>query len=295
MSDRFDAWLDAGLRELETAVPRGESVPITDTHLGRLQIVGSRSRRLLPFGLVAVAVVLVAFIALGLPSAAGPGIALPSSAGTPVASAPASVAPTPSAPGDVTRTYGDLSFVAPASWSIVAPHIWVAPTGPLLFLSNAPIADPCPTETLGHDCSIPLAQLPTDGILVTFVGSAIPSLPNPTPLPVEAPAAGECARIGGEHEYSVLLQGFGVDACLRGPDFDANSEAYRRLVNSIRRVELQPSPSPSNAPATTGFNVNGVGLLGSAGIWADASGQLLTSTDHGAAWHNRKHPKSRSN
>lgn len=245
MSDRFDAWLEAGLRQLDAAVPVGEPALVGSSHLAAVRVARSGSRSILPLGLIVAAVVVVSFIALVSRSpSAGPGAASPAAAGTSVASAPSSGAPSPTPPGDVTRVFGNLSFVAPADWAIVAPHVWTAPTGPRLFLSNAPIADPCPTEWVGIQCWLPLTTLPADGILVTFEGSATLGPPNPTPISVARSAEGQCAQIGGDREYGVPFQGFGVDACLRGPDLEANAAAVARLVGSIARVSTSlPSPT----------------------------------------------------
>ena len=287
MSDRFDLWLATGLRQLEAAVPVAAPGSRPHPQLAPVRVVRSGSRALLPLGLIAGLVVVVALSAFVSRSpSAGPGAASPSTVGTPLPTASPTVTASLTNPADVLRDFGDLSFVAPANWGILIPHVWTAPIGPRLFLSDAPIADPCPTDFRGIQCWLPLTELPPDGILVTFGGSAILTLPNPTPVPIARSADGQCAQIGGERQYAVALQGFAVDACLRGPDFDTNAAAFSRLVSSIRRASLEPSPSPSalSTPSATALDISGAGLFGTEGIWADANGQLLSSDHRGTNW-----------
>jgi hypothetical protein len=246
VTERFDEWLETGLRDLEEAVPLGQSVafPPEAARLVRVPPWGTRSRR--PVGSLAlvVAVILVLAALASRLNVAGPGAsqsAVPTPGGTTSSPTPSS---SPSDTGDVTHDFGVFSIVTPASWHVIT-RTWTNPPGPFLFVSNAVIADPCPTTFLGAQCLEPLAQLPPEGIVVTFDGSAGSGLPNPTPIPMAAPLGSACLAMAGEREQAVLFPGFGVTACLRGPDFTTNESAFARLVASI------PGPPPPHGTALT--------------------------------------------
>jgi hypothetical protein len=144
-----------------------------------------------------------------------------------------SPSPTPAPSADAIGSFGSYTFDMPSTWNVVWPHVWTMPVGPRLFLSDAPIADPCPTAPQPAGCQVPMVQLPENGILVTFGGSALLALPNPSPVPIVRKAGGACLQIGGDEEMGVSFQGFGVSACLRGPSLTANEAAFRRLVASM--------------------------------------------------------------
>ncbi|MGH2511907.1 MAG: hypothetical protein ACRDGQ_04390 [Candidatus Limnocylindrales bacterium] len=245
MIDRFDAWLETGLRDLERAVPLGQSVAdrLDPAALVRMSDRGTRSRR--PVGSLIAAAVAIVILAILLPrfNAAVPGTSQTTAPSpNPTTSSPS---PSQSLPDEVTHHLGPFSIVTPTSWQLITPYKWTQPVGPVLFVSNAPIADPCPTVNLGARCLAPLSQLPPDGIVVTISGWAIPSLPNPSPIPVDEPVNGACATMRGERELGVRFQGFDVVACLRGPDFAANEAAFDRLIASI------PGPPPPQGTSVT--------------------------------------------
>lgn len=155
----------------------------------------------------------------------------------PSASAPPSSttesAPTPSAV--VRSSVGGMSFVIPASWQEITPRVWTMPVGPRLFLSNAPIADPCAASWRGEKCWKPLGELPSDGILVTFAGSGTAEISSPSPVPQEIAVSGKCQDMGGERELATSSLGFGVSACLRGPNLAANEALFHQLLSSMKR------------------------------------------------------------
>jgi hypothetical protein len=257
MTDRFDTWLETGLRDLEGAVPLGQSVVgrLPPTELVRVS--GRRTRSLRPIGSLALAIAVILVVAVLLPrfDAAAPGASqstAPSPGGTTSSPSPL---PSPSVADEITIQLGSFSIVAPSNWHLITHTVGALPAGPFLFLSNVPIADPCPTSSRGAQCFEPLAQLPPDGIVVTFDGSATTSLPNPTPIPTAQPVVGACAAMAGERELGVRFQGFGVTGCLRGPDFTANETAFNRLVASI------PGPPPPHGTTlTAAFTIPGTGI-----------------------------------
>lgn len=254
MTDRFDTWLETGLRDLERAVPLGQPVagPLAPTKLVRVSARGTRSLR--PVGSLAAVVAVVVVLAILLPrfDAAFPGASqstVPSPGGT--ASSPSPL-PSPSGKDEITFQMGPFSIVIPSNWHMITHTVGSTPAGPFIFLSNVAIADPCPIKFLGAQCLRPLAQLPPDGIVVTFDGSATSTLPNPTPIPTNEALGGACAAMAGERELGVRFQGFGVTACLRGPDFTANETAFNRLVASI-----SSPPPPRGTTVTAVFTIPG--------------------------------------
>jgi hypothetical protein len=242
MNDRFDAWLETGLRDLEAAVPLGQSAAVRPGPAGLVRVSAPGTQSLRPVGSLALAITVIFVVAVVLPriDAAAPGPSrstVPSRGGT---ASSASPLPSPSGTDEITFQLGPFSVVMPSKWHMVTHTVGAPPAGPFIFLSNVAIADPCPVKSLGAQCLRPLAQLPPDGVVVTFDGSATSSLPNPTPVPAVEPMGGACAAMAGERELAVRFQGFGVTACLRGPDFTANETAFDRLVASISG----PPPPP---------------------------------------------------
>jgi hypothetical protein len=136
----------------------------------------------------------------------------------------------------VTWNLGGVSLVTPAGWHLVVPRVWTAPVGPRAFLSNVAIADPCATVFVGGDaCWKPLASLPPDGILVTLSGSATLGLPGASPVVTTHRPGPVCASLGGDEEMGAGFPGFGLGACLRGPDLAAGEAAFRDLVASVKQ------------------------------------------------------------
>lgn len=282
MTDRFDAWLETSLRELEAAVPLGQTVVggLATAQLVRVSGRGARSLR--PVGSLALVIallILVAAVLLPRFNAAAPGASqstAPSSGGT--KPSPSSLS-SPTVPDERTIGLGPFSIVVPSSWHMIThavestPAASFTPAGPFIFFSNVAIADPCPIKFVGAQCLRPLAQLPPDGIVVTFDASATSPLPNPTPIPTIEPPDSACAAMAGERELGVRFQGFGVTACLRGPDFAANETAFNRLVASI------PGPPP---PA--GTRVTAALTIPQSGITLSPPGDRVPATSSDAAY-----------
>ena len=104
--------------------------------------------------------------------------------------------PTPAAV--VSSSLGNISWLMPGSWRVVRPRSWTAPVGPLLFLSNARIIDPCASSYRGTECLKPVTKLPPGAILVTFGG-------------------------------------LGINACLRAPNFATNQTLFQRMMSSLKK------------------------------------------------------------
>lgn len=141
---------------------------------------------------------------------------------------------TPTRVSVVRSSFGDISWLMPASWQEVTPRSWTAPVGPLLFLSNAPIIDPCASSYRGTECLKPLAKLLSGGILVTFGGSATVGTPNQL-IPQDVALLRECQDMGGEREMWGFFHGAGINACLRGPNFTANQALFQQMMSSMKK------------------------------------------------------------
>lgn len=149
---------------------------------------------------------------------------------------PTNSSSTPTRAAVASSSYGDISWLMPASWQEVRPRVWTMPVGPRLFLSNVRIIDPCASSFRGGtDCWKPLTKLPADGILVTFAGSATAQIPNPSPILTEVAVSRECQDMGGKREIGTYFLGFGINACLRGPNFTANEALLKQLVSSMKK------------------------------------------------------------
>src|ERR1019366_3061147 len=110
MTDRFDAWLETGLRDLEGAGPLGQSVVGRLAPTGLLRVSGRRTRSLRPVGSVALAIAVILVVAVLLPrfDAAAPGASqstVPSIGGGPPTPPPLS---SPSAPNQRTTGPGPV-------------------------------------------------------------------------------------------------------------------------------------------------------------------------------------------
>lgn len=154
------------------------------------------------------------------------------------ASVPATSTSTPTPAAVVSSSLGNISWLMPGSWQVVRPRTWTAPIGPLLFISNARITDPCASSNRGTDCWKPLTKLPLNGILITFGGSAIVQTDSLTPIFVALAVSRKCQEMGGVREIATFSLGLGIDACLGGPDFAANEALFKQLVSSMKKSGL---------------------------------------------------------
>jgi hypothetical protein len=120
---------------------------------------------------------------------------------------------------------------------------------PRLFLSNAPIAHPCPTRPteVTYDCWKPLDRLPANGVLVSFTNPRGVVPPEWSGEVHQSQATLWCEEIWGERQLSTVFPMAGITACLRGPDFAVNEAAFRNLASSYEQLsEPSPFPQPSD-------------------------------------------------
>ena len=270
MTDRFDAWLETGLRDLEAAVPLGQTVDGLVAGTGLVRVPRPALHSVRAIGSLVAAVVVIAILAILLPrlSSSAPGASQSTvpgaSAGAGRSPAP-SPSPSPTSQAEVVQYLGGLSFVTPADWHLLPSSFAILP-GPVLFVGNATLADPCPTVLVVNGC----IRLGPNQILATFSSVAITGLNPVRDVTASAPDA-QCAEIGGERQLNVRLDSLYLTACLRGPDFDANESAFRRLVASV---------PPQGSSLVTKFSIPDSGITLSPpgnvfpGTTADAAYQL---------------------
>ncbi len=121
----------------------------------------------------------------------------------------------------------------------------------IVYLSNAPLHDPCTTIGGTTTCGRPLAKLRPGDVLVSWnnvgfphVGPEIPH-PNTTiggqPADLEAtrPGDGMCTSLGQDETVTADIarpQGnhYEMVACLRGPNLARNEALVRQMLASTR-------------------------------------------------------------
>jgi hypothetical protein len=153
---------------------------------------------------------------------------------------------TPSAPASPANCRADtchfmtgiMSFDYPSSWNAATFDVASSFSTDLVYLSTAPLSDPCDRDPSSISCSrLAATSLGANGILVTW--SAWVGFPGWTFDPSEgsqlsvgqrqativtAAAEGGCQKIGGVREIVVKIprpahsNWMELDACLAGPD-----------------------------------------------------------------------------
>jgi hypothetical protein len=140
-------------------------------------------------------------------------------------------------------TWGDASFDVESSFS----HV-------LVFLSTAPLSDPCDRTANSFACiRNPVTALGPDGVLVEWSRQSFPGWTfDPTrgrlttvggrqaTLEQSVPLEGPCQEIGGERELVVTIADptpdmnwTGMRACLRGPSLDSLQAQVEAMLASV--------------------------------------------------------------
>ena len=140
-------------------------------------------------------------------------------------------------------TWGDASFDVESSFS----HV-------LVFLSTAPLSDPCDRTASSFACvRNPVTALEPDGVLVEWSRQSFPGWTfDPTKgrlttvggrqatLEQSVPLEGPCQEIGGERELVVTIvdptpdmNWTGMRACLRGPSLDDLQAQVEAMLASV--------------------------------------------------------------
>jgi hypothetical protein len=137
------------------------------------------------------------------------------------ASIPASASP-------IAESYGELSFVRPASWFETRPASPINP-GAYLFLSSVPLNVPCPPTMGAPIACLADGTLPDGGVLISIGSGATLGPGGTTPRPIVSAEYNQCAPVGG-FAVSTGVNGAYVSACLRGT---SASSAFDTFVRSL--------------------------------------------------------------
>ena len=147
-----------------------------------------------------------------------------------------------------------VAFDYPAAWSAAQFDVLSSFSGSIVYLSTAPLADPCDRGPNSIACVREAASaLGPDGLLVEWSWHGFPGWTfDPTKgrridvggrrATVEEGAASDsCAAIGGERELLVTIDDPLVDqnwtevrACLRGPDLTASLSQIDAMLRTVR-------------------------------------------------------------
>src|ERR1019366_6889283 len=95
MNDRFERWLQGGLRDLDAAVPVGEPLAAPRARSTLMRVTRPATRSILPMGSLAGGIVIIVALAVlvSRPPAAIPGAARPSGLEAPVSSSASELVP----------------------------------------------------------------------------------------------------------------------------------------------------------------------------------------------------------
>ncbi len=147
-----------------------------------------------------------------------------------------------------------FSFEYPGTWADARFDVVSSFSNVLVFLSTAPMSDPCDRTADSIACvRSAVSSLGPDGILVEWSGHGFPGWTfDPTkgrPMLVGgrratmeqiAPLEAPCRAIGGERELLVTIDDPTVDvnwtgmrACLRGPSLDGLQAQLEAMLTSV--------------------------------------------------------------
>jgi hypothetical protein len=137
--------------------------------------------------------------------------------------------------GAASSTYRDrnASFRYPASWHAYHWQIPAEEVTFVLWLSNAPLRDPCTIRTrTEYKCGEPIGRLPRGGVLVTWSVNHLGG--QVTKLSIVRPGY-SCGEIGGDESMlQTFSSGYVAQACLRGPGLRASERQVRAMIASAR-------------------------------------------------------------
>lgn len=174
---------------------------------------------------------------------------------TPPSPSPASGSPTPElAPATVRHFDGEmLSFDYPGSWSSATFEVRSSFSNSIVFLSTAPMTDPCDRTPTSMACTrLAVSALGPEGVLAEWSGRAFPNWRfDPTKgrliqvagrrATLEQLGALEgCHSVGGEREVVVTIDAPTPNsnwtqlwACLRGPSFDGLQTQIEAMLATV--------------------------------------------------------------
>lgn len=201
----------------------------------------------------------IVFAALFLMAACGSGAhtGSPSESLSPSGSPPPSGS-WPAACGGDTCKFEDniLSFDYPASWHEATYDVVSSFSNDLVYLSTAPLSDPCDRTSSGVACvRLAASSLGANGVLVTWTawgwpgwtfdpgkGSALSVGQRQATLMAQTPSD-SCKVIGGVREIvvttprSVPDNWMQLDACLAGPDPSVAQDQVEAMLETVRWMD----------------------------------------------------------
>ena len=148
---------------------------------------------------------------------------------------------------------GIMSFDYPSSWHAASFNVVSSFSNDLVYLSTAPLSDPCDRGPSSVSCSrLAATALGTNGVLVTWTAWGFPGWtfdPNEgsqlyvgqrQATFVTKTAEDGCQKIGGVREIavkiprSVEINWMQLDACLAGPDPSAAQSQVETMLKTVR-------------------------------------------------------------
>jgi hypothetical protein len=148
-----------------------------------------------------------------------------------------------------------LAFEYPGAWGDATFDVESSFSSVLVFLSTAPLSDPCDRTANSFACiRNPVTALGPDGVLVEWSRQAFPGWTfdqtrgrlttvggRQATLEQSVPSEGPCQEIGGERELVVTIDDdtpdmnwTGMRACLRGPSLDQLQAQVEAMLASVR-------------------------------------------------------------
>jgi hypothetical protein len=145
---------------------------------------------------------------------------------------------------------GDLSFQHPRAWHETRYAVKSSSSSLLVYLSTAPLHDPCVRRGGMTTCGRPLAKLRPNGVVVSWSAAGFPIGPNirhpnatiggrSAELEITRPGRGPCTGMGQDETVTAVIARFPGNlyemvACLRGPNLARNEALVRQMLASTR-------------------------------------------------------------
>ena len=144
---------------------------------------------------------------------------------------------------------GSLTFSHPRRWHETKYTMVSSFSDLIVYLSNAPLHDPCSTLGSTTTCGRPLARLHPGDVLVTWSNIGFPhtgpEIPHPdttiggqpADLEIARPGGGTCTGLGQDETVTADIarphgNHYEMVACLRGPNLARNEALVRQMLAS---------------------------------------------------------------
>jgi hypothetical protein len=175
---------------------------------------------------------------------------------TPVASPVETLSPADCPGGFCHFDTGIMSFDYPSSWHAASYNVVSSFSNDLVYLSTAPLSDPCDRGPSSVSCSrLAATALGTNGVLVTWTAWGFPgwsfdpnegsqlSVGQREATLVTQAAEDGCQKIGGVREMIVKIprsaesNWMQLDACFAGPDPSAAQSQVEAMLKTVHWTE----------------------------------------------------------